>query len=102
MCECHQIGGPFIAEDPNCPVHGRDAQEREEHTATVKRFWVLRWDQYYPGSGLNNVHSWHDTATVAEEVRQRLVKAGADWTAVVDMHEWQPGYSVNAKDTFPS
>jgi len=20
-CECHQIGGPFIAEDPNCEVH---------------------------------------------------------------------------------
>jgi len=25
------IGGPWIAEDPNCPVHGADAQrEREE------------------------------------------------------------------------
>lgn len=22
MCECYQIGGPFIAEDPDCPVHG--------------------------------------------------------------------------------
>lgn len=28
MCECHQIGGRFIAEDPDCPVHGREAQER--------------------------------------------------------------------------
>ncbi len=25
-CQCHQIGGPFIAEDPDCPVHGREAQ----------------------------------------------------------------------------
>jgi hypothetical protein len=29
MCQCFQIGGPFIAEDPDCPVHGRDAQRRE-------------------------------------------------------------------------
>jgi len=21
-CECYVIGGPWIAEDPNCPVHG--------------------------------------------------------------------------------
>jgi len=25
-CQCHQIGGPFIAEDPDCPAHGREAQ----------------------------------------------------------------------------
>ena len=25
-CECHQIGGPFIAEDPDCPAHGLEAQ----------------------------------------------------------------------------
>ena len=33
MCECYLIGGPWIAEDPACPVHGyqaqRDAEERE-------------------------------------------------------------------------
>ena len=22
-CECFQIGGPFIAEDPDCPAHGQ-------------------------------------------------------------------------------
>lgn len=25
-CQCHQIGGPFIAEDPDCPAHGIEAQ----------------------------------------------------------------------------
>lgn len=25
-CQCFQIGGPFIAEDPACPIHGTDAQ----------------------------------------------------------------------------
>lgn len=29
MCECYKIGGPFIAEDPDCPAHGREAQRRE-------------------------------------------------------------------------
>lgn len=24
--ECYKIGGPWIAEDPNCPVHGQEAQ----------------------------------------------------------------------------
>ena len=27
-CDCHQIGGPWIAENPNCPKHGIAAQER--------------------------------------------------------------------------
>ena len=22
MCECYTIGGPWIAEDPDCPAHG--------------------------------------------------------------------------------
>jgi len=30
MCECYQIGGRFIAEDPDCPVHGTDAQMRQQ------------------------------------------------------------------------
>lgn len=28
-CECHQIGGRFIAEDPDCPAHGTLAQQRQ-------------------------------------------------------------------------
>ena len=31
MCECYQVGGRFIAEDPDCPAHGSAAQaERAE------------------------------------------------------------------------
>jgi hypothetical protein len=34
MCECYKIGGRFIAEDPECPVHGSEAQrsQREEES----------------------------------------------------------------------
>lgn len=29
-CECHQIGGRFIAEDPDCPAHGLGAQREAQ------------------------------------------------------------------------
>lgn len=29
MCECYKIGGPWIAEDPDCPVHGYEARIRD-------------------------------------------------------------------------
>jgi hypothetical protein len=34
MCECFKIGGKFIAEDPDCPIHGAEAQEREQEEET--------------------------------------------------------------------
>ncbi len=30
MCECYKIGGPWIAEDPDCPIHGTAAQRVQE------------------------------------------------------------------------
>lgn len=38
MCQCFQIGGPFIAEDPDCPQHGtaRDEREREARSLRFK------------------------------------------------------------------
>jgi hypothetical protein len=36
-CQCYHIGGPFIAEDPDCPVHGREAQQE-----AVKRDRVIK------------------------------------------------------------
>lgn len=36
MCQCHQIGGPFIAEDPDCCEHGIDAKRRQEHLEVVR------------------------------------------------------------------
>lgn len=53
MCECYQIGGPFIAEDPDCPVHGKEAQRRREEyddaMADMRReldAWQRRFPQY--------------------------------------------------------
>jgi len=40
-CECHQIGGRFIAEDPDCEVHGTAAQERDRirEATTFDSWW---------------------------------------------------------------
>jgi len=32
-CECYQIGGRFIAEDPDCGVHGQAATWERERTS---------------------------------------------------------------------
>lgn len=35
--ECHTIGGPWIAEDPNCPVHGTDGSEGQIEKLEAER-----------------------------------------------------------------
>ena len=35
MCECYQIGGPWIAEDPNCPIHGHQSHGREDRIEAI-------------------------------------------------------------------
>lgn len=39
--QCYVIGGPWIAEDPDCPVHGHEAQrlerERDARIAELER-----------------------------------------------------------------
>lgn len=34
MCECYKIGGPWIAEDPDCPVHGQEAVAERDKIET--------------------------------------------------------------------
>lgn len=34
-CQCHQIGGPWIAEDPSCPIHGQGSVGREQRIEIV-------------------------------------------------------------------
>jgi hypothetical protein len=34
-CECYQIGGRFIAEDPDCSIHGYQAQYLVEDRADM-------------------------------------------------------------------
>lgn len=45
MCECFQVGGRFIAEDPDCPAHGRLAQEIERQEDDERAALDNRLDQ---------------------------------------------------------
>jgi hypothetical protein len=36
MCDCYRIGGPWIAEDPNCPVHGTEAQRKRKEASDLR------------------------------------------------------------------
>lgn len=36
MCECYQIGGPWIAEDPDCPIHGDEARSQAAKAASLE------------------------------------------------------------------
>ena len=35
-CDCYKIGGPFIAEDPDCPLHGCEGYEKKIEKAEEK------------------------------------------------------------------
>lgn len=39
-CQCHQAGGPFVAEDPDCPRHGaegrREFEQLEERVSALE------------------------------------------------------------------
>ena len=36
---CHQIGGPWIAENPDCPIHGQEGlgDKMEEMQSVIRR-----------------------------------------------------------------
>lgn len=34
--QCHQVGGPWIAENPDCPIHGYLAQQEESSVESAK------------------------------------------------------------------
>lgn len=34
---CHEIGGPFIAENPECPIHGADGIDVDEFRSMISR-----------------------------------------------------------------
>lgn len=51
-CQCYQIGGPFIAEDPDCPAHGREAQRVHDEEAVRRQKIIDQLDMAvnYQGS----------------------------------------------------
>lgn len=37
MCDCYKGGGPFIAEDPECPVHGAGSVLFDEKDEAIQK-----------------------------------------------------------------
>jgi hypothetical protein len=68
-CECYRIDGKFIAEDPDCPAHGTDAQRRqsEKESAVDAAIHVLHKALYVVDVRLSDEHaSW------AKELRDAI------------------------------
>lgn len=89
MCECYQIGGRFIAEDPDCPVHGSAAQECQDQNE--ERISELEARINY----LENEYLSHpicDESTAAAYMESRLwefIDMAAIWgTSKIDSRIW--------------
>ena len=55
-------------------------------------FWVLAWSKYYPGGGLRNVHSQHETLDEALEIVKQLEATNEyDYVQVEDVSEMLGG-----------
>lgn len=76
MCECYKIGGPFIAEDPECPVHGyeaqRDEKERREREADTEDRISRLEDQVSKLRAIRNMAE--EAADNGDVLGQRIVK----------------------------
>jgi len=58
--ECYQVGGPWIAENPACPVHGAKAPQREWQGLTDEEIMSL-----LPGA-VRLPPGWVDTVRAIE------------------------------------
>lgn len=43
--QCHEIGGPWIAENPDCPIHSREAVEEQEREERERQQLVERIEE---------------------------------------------------------
>ncbi len=61
LYQCHEVGGPWIAENPACPVHGSDAH------AYVNKVYV-GYEYYYDGCSV-----WRNVMRVFGDETKALV-----------------------------
>ena len=70
MCECYQIGGQFIAEDPDCPIHGAERIRLEQIVAIMRTYTQeMEGDHWY---GSHPGISEDDYEDIAEEIIELL------------------------------
>lgn len=80
-CECFQIGGPFIAEDPDCPAHGYGGMQEQiddlENERDVLRANLESLKQY-------DIQTFSDAKALHDEVERLKLRVldleqGLDW-----------------------
>jgi len=75
MCDCYKIGGPWIAEDPDCPEHGILARrEREEEQKQIESY-------------LSIIHSLDDELTFYKKRLSQLESACKIYQKVIGEYE---------------
>lgn len=52
MCRCYEIGGPFIAEDPDCPEHGSGGLARQVEELKDALRATLEWIDAVPSDAV--------------------------------------------------
>lgn len=56
-CECYKIGGRFIAEDPDCPIHGRASIKRDDRILEIlQAVWEKELDPYSALTKINDLY----------------------------------------------
>jgi len=56
----------------------------------VKRFVVFTICQYYPGGGMNDFHSSHDTIDEAETAAKAIEPGYLEWYEIIDLENFEP------------
>lgn len=83
MCECFQVGGKFVAEDPDCPVHGIEAQKCkmedeaihdlcEEMAVALKPFAALLQDHNSQGHDEKPIFAINDAMIKLGDLRRAV------------------------------
>lgn len=82
MCECYQVGGPWIEADPDCPIHGRgglwEHQREEEQRDADMETRILTLEEK-----IKDLESSHETRIleleqqifVLQKANQKILKA---------------------------
>jgi hypothetical protein len=89
---CHEIGGPWVSYDPNCPVHGDEAREAESRRS-LGRFVLFGGQDLYPDGG---AHDLVGRFVSIEEAESEFNPSERDWGHVYDLERddivsvWEP------------
>lgn len=93
QAQCFTVGGPWVAEDPNCPEHGVEAQAAEERRREEeKAFLTLRFPntpEVREALRVLGVHALEDNAQqlYAEDGEEPNAAKEQAWLSIAEVIE---------------